>query len=94
MPASPSVASVVTYTRAKAEVIGLHGEVGIAPREVRLVILALGLILAGVPGGVLTLGQAWLGIALALIAGLSAITILQRIIHVRRQLDSQQQENQ
>jgi phosphatidylinositol phosphate synthase len=87
-------ASVVTYARAKAEVVGLHGEVGIAPREVRLVILSLGLILAGIPGGVLTLGQAWLGIALALIAGLSAITIVQRIIHVRRQLDSQQQENQ
>jgi len=89
-----SFASVVTYTRAKAEVIGLHGEVGIAPREVRLVILALGLILAGIPGGVLTLGQAWLGIALGLIALLSAITVLQRIIHVRRQLESEQQENQ
>ena len=89
-----SFASVVTYTRAKAEVVGLHGEVGIAPRPERLVILSLGLVLAGIPGGVLTLGQTWLGLALGLIAGLSAITILQRIIHVGRQLDSQQQENQ
>ncbi len=87
-------ASVVTYTRAKAELVGLHGEVGLAPREVRLVILSLGLILAGIPGGVLTLGQAWLGVALGLIAVLSAITVLQRIIHVRRQLETQQQENQ
>jgi phosphatidylinositol phosphate synthase len=89
-----SFASVVTYTRAKAEVVGLHGEVGVAPREVRLVILSLGLVLAGIPGGVLSFGQGWLGIALSVIAALSAITILQRIIHVRRQLDSQQQENQ
>jgi CDP-diacylglycerol--glycerol-3-phosphate 3-phosphatidyltransferase len=88
-----SFASVVTYTRAKAEVVGLHGEVGVAPRPERLVILSLGLVLAGIPGGVLTLGQAWLGLALGLIALLSAITVLQRIIHVRRQLDSQQQEN-
>ena len=87
-------ASVVTYTRAKAEVIGLHGEVGVAPREVRLVILSLGLILAGIPGGVLTLGIPWLGLALGLIALLSAITVFQRIIHVRRQLDTKQQENQ
>ena len=87
-------ASVVTYTRAKAEVIGLHGEIGLAPREVRLVILSLGLILAGIPGGVLTLGMAWLGLAVGLIALLSAITVFQRIIHVRRQLDTQQQENQ
>lgn len=89
-----SFASVVTYTRAKAEVVGLHGEVGVAPRPERLVILSLGLVLAGIPGGLLTLGQAWLGLALGLIALLSAVTVLQRIIHVRRQLDSQQQENQ
>ena len=87
-------ASVVTYTRAKAEVIGLHGEVGVAPREVRLAILSLGLILAGIPGGVLTLGIPWLGLAVGLIALLSAITVFQRIIHVRRQLDTKQQENQ
>ena len=31
-------ASVVTYARAKAEVIGLHGDVGVAPRPERLVI--------------------------------------------------------
>ena len=30
-------ASVVTYTRAKAEVVGLHGEIGVAPRSERIV---------------------------------------------------------
>lgn len=91
-------ASVVTYTRAKAEGLGLHGEVGFAPRPERLVILSFGLILAGVyrveattaePGSVGdgSLGSLVLGIALGLIAALSAITVLQRIFHTRRQLN-------
>jgi phosphatidylglycerophosphate synthase len=106
-------ASGVTYTRAKAESLGLHGEVGIAPRPERLGILAVGLALAGLLGGVTpivtlntcgydcpvsriddSMGGLALGLALGLIAVLSAITVLQRIIHVKRQLDSQQQENQ
>lgn len=74
-------ASVVTYTRAKAEGLGLHGEVGYAPRPERLVILAAGLILAGL------LGALALGIALALITVLSAITVVQRILHTKAQLD-------
>jgi phosphatidylinositol phosphate synthase len=94
-------ASVVTYARAKAEVVGLQGEVGVAPRPERLVILAAGLVI----GGLGEVGQRWdgfdtrllpgsipLAIALALIAGLSAITVIQRILHVKRQLE--QQENQ
>jgi CDP-diacylglycerol--glycerol-3-phosphate 3-phosphatidyltransferase len=83
-------ASVVTYTRAKAEVVGLKGDIGVAPRPERLVILAIGLILAGIPGGVLGFGQGWLAIALAIIAALSAITVLQRILHVKAQLDRAQ----
>jgi CDP-diacylglycerol--glycerol-3-phosphate 3-phosphatidyltransferase len=46
-----ATASVVTYARARAEAVGLHGEVGIAPRPERLVVLAAGLILTGVLGG-------------------------------------------
>ena len=82
---SLSFASMVTYTRAKAESLGLHGEVGFAPREVRLVALSAGLILAGVPGGFLGYGQAWLALALAVITILSAITTAQRLLHVRAQ---------
>ena len=100
-----ALASVVTYARAKAEVVGLHGEVGFAPREVRLVLLAGGLALAGALGGVgwyavppgemriddpLRAGSIPLLIALGLIAMLSAVTIVQRIIHVRRQLGNEQ----
>jgi CDP-diacylglycerol--glycerol-3-phosphate 3-phosphatidyltransferase len=84
-------ASVVTYTRAKAEVVGLKGDVGIAPRPERLVLLAAGLILGGWPGGFLWFGQGWLTIALGLIAALSAITVVQRILHTKYQLE--QQEN-
>lgn len=93
-------ASVVTYTRAKAESLGLHGEVGFAPREVRLVLLSIGLLVFGASGGFNRAAARtdWpvqiLTISLGLIALLSAITILQRIIHVRRQLETQQQENQ
>jgi CDP-diacylglycerol--glycerol-3-phosphate 3-phosphatidyltransferase len=87
-------ASMVTYTRAKAEAVGLHGEVGIAPRPERLVLLSAGLIFAGWPGGFLGFGQAWIAFAVGLVAILSAVTVLQRIIHVQRQLDTTQQENQ
>jgi CDP-diacylglycerol--glycerol-3-phosphate 3-phosphatidyltransferase len=93
-------ASVVTYARAKAEAIGVTGDVGIAPRPERLIILAAGLVLAGlwgvaiVPGtsrGEAFPGTAFggllLAIALALIAVFAAVTIVQRILHVRHQLD-------
>lgn len=94
-------ASVVTYTRAKAEALGLHGEVGFAPRPERLVILSSGLVLAGVlgtvpdtsscptcaGGGALLPGFPVLATALGLITVLSAVTVLQRILHTRRQLD-------
>ena len=94
-------ASVVTYSRAKAEVVGLRGDVGFAPREIRLVILAAGLATTGITGGVrasslLSLpppeagGNLALALALGLIAVLSAITVIQRILHVRRQLEKQE----
>ena len=96
-------ASVVTYARAKAEVIGLKGDIGVAPRAERLVLLALGLVVAGLLGGVQPLemfgrneglgssvdatGTLVLSAALLIIAVLSAITILQRILAVRHQLN-------
>jgi CDP-diacylglycerol--glycerol-3-phosphate 3-phosphatidyltransferase len=95
-------ASGVTYTRAKAESLGLHGEVGVAPRPERLVILAAGLILGELLGGVgqsggelyslvaVGGGTSVLGFALGLITILSAITVLQRIVHVRNQLGNEQ----
>ncbi len=91
-------ASGVTYTRAKAESLGLTGDVGVAPRPERLLVLAVGLVLTAVLGGIASdrtvpsasSGPYVLAIALGLITILSAITVLQRIVHVKHQLGSQQ----
>jgi CDP-diacylglycerol--glycerol-3-phosphate 3-phosphatidyltransferase len=55
--AAMAAAFMVSYTRAKAESLGYASgsglaAVGLAPREVRLVILAIGLVAAGIAGGV------------------------------------------
>lgn len=84
--------SIVTYARARAEALGVRGEVGIAPRPERLVLIAVGLVLAGWPGGFLGFGQAWIGLTLFLVAALSAFTALQRIRYVRQQLDDRSKE--
>jgi CDP-diacylglycerol---glycerol-3-phosphate 3-phosphatidyltransferase len=83
----------VSYTRAKAESLGLHGEVGIAPRAERLVLLTLGLVAAGLDGGVAAeaRGGLWLAIALGIIFAAASITAVQRTWHVRSQLRSVEQ---
>jgi len=68
---------VVSYTRARAEALGVECKVGLATRAVRVVILSVGLVFAA-------LGA--LEPAVYVLAGLSAFTVLQRILHVRRQL--------
>lgn len=102
--AAMAAAFMVSYVRAKSESLGFTvgtgmAAVGIAPREVRIVILTAGLILAGVSGGVrvvddptlLALYDTWgggrpsLGFVLGLITLLATITTIQRIIHVIRQ---------
>ena len=74
---------MVSYTRARAEALGIKGDVGIAPRAVRVVILAIGLLFAkGASLGDFELLEP----AVYLLAGLSIVTVLQRIFFVRRQL--------
>ena len=68
---------LVSYTRARAEALGVECKVGIANRAVRVVILSIGLLLAGL--GVLAP-------AVYVLAVLGSVTVLQRILHVRRQL--------
>ena len=70
---------MVSYTRARAEALGVECKVGIADRAVRVVILSAGLLLTG-------FGLDVLEIAVYVLAGLSVITVLQRIFHVRSQL--------
>ncbi len=68
---------MVSYTRARAEALGVECKVGIANRAVRVVILSAGLFLAD-------LGA--LEPAVYVLAVLSSITVMQRILHVRREL--------
>ena len=83
----------VSYTRAKAESLKLHGEVGIAPRAERLVVLTIGLVAAGLDGGLATgsRGQIWLAAALGIIVAAATITAVQRTWHVRTQLRNEEQ---
>jgi CDP-diacylglycerol--glycerol-3-phosphate 3-phosphatidyltransferase len=74
---------MVSYTRARAEALGVECKVGIADRPVRVVILSAGLVLAA---GELIDGLDLLAPAVYVLAGLSIVTVIQRIWHVRRQL--------
>jgi CDP-diacylglycerol---glycerol-3-phosphate 3-phosphatidyltransferase len=68
---------LVSYTRAKAEAMGLRGDVGLGSRAERVVVVTAGLVLA--PWG----GLQW---AIYLLAATAWLTVGQRILHVRKQL--------
>jgi CDP-diacylglycerol--glycerol-3-phosphate 3-phosphatidyltransferase len=68
---------LVPYARAKAEALGLRGDVGIGSRAERVVVITAGLVLA--PWGVLP----W---ALVLLGCTAWLTVVQRVLHVRKQL--------
>ena len=68
---------LVPYVRAKAESLGLRGDVGLGSRAERVVLITAGLVLA--PWGALQ----W---AIYLLAATAWLTVLQRILHVRKQL--------
>ncbi len=72
---------VVSYTRARAEALGVECKVGIAARAERILLLGLPTLLFGAgPGrpGVLLF---WIVTVLAIVA---AITVVQRVVHVAR----------
>ena len=91
---------MVSYTRAKSEGLGFTtgtgmAAIGLLPREVRLVVLSLGLILAGIvgtgstggivapepdPDGLVSSKSPW-----GSSPSVATITVIQRIIHVRQQ---------
>ncbi|MGH3266269.1 MAG: CDP-alcohol phosphatidyltransferase family protein, partial [Trebonia sp.] len=74
---------MVSYTRARAEALGVACKVGLATRPVRVVILSAGLVFAkGASLGHFEL----LAPAVYVLAALSALTVVQRILYVRRQL--------
>lgn len=68
---------LVSYTRAKAEILGLRGDMGIGSRAERVVVITAGLVLAPVGG------LPW---AIVLLNATAWITVVQRVLAVRSQL--------
>jgi CDP-diacylglycerol---glycerol-3-phosphate 3-phosphatidyltransferase len=81
--------SLTSYIRARAESAGFNATVGIAERAERLIIVLVGTGLTGAPFHVPYV-QA---IALWLLVGLSAITVVQRLTTVRRQAIARRRES-
>ncbi len=74
---------MVSYTRARAEALGIECKVGIATRPVRVVILSIGLVFAKGAG----IGDfELLAPAVYVLAALTAVTALQRVWHVRSEM--------
>jgi CDP-diacylglycerol--glycerol-3-phosphate 3-phosphatidyltransferase len=76
---------MVSYTRARAEALGVECKVGLATRAIRVVIISAGLILAK---GANVLDVELLEPAVYLLAGLTIFTTFQRMAHVRRELNA------
>jgi CDP-diacylglycerol--glycerol-3-phosphate 3-phosphatidyltransferase len=70
---------LVSYARAKAELLGLRGDVGLGSRAERVVVITGGLVFAPWGG---------LQYAIYFLAVIVWLTVLQRILHVRRELHS------
>jgi CDP-diacylglycerol--glycerol-3-phosphate 3-phosphatidyltransferase len=70
---------LVSYARARAEALGLRGDVGLGSRAERVVVITPGLVLAPINDLVLPA-------TMALLATTAWITVLQRILFVRKQL--------
>ena len=74
---------MVSYTRARAEALGVECKVGIATRPVRVVLLSIGLVFGA---GELITDVDLLPAAIYAMAGLTAFTVGQRVWHVRGEL--------
>jgi CDP-diacylglycerol--glycerol-3-phosphate 3-phosphatidyltransferase len=86
--AALGAAFMVSYTRAKSEGLGFSPGIGMAaigvmPREIRLIVLSMGLIVAGATANLTILSA-----ALAIIAIGAVITVIQRILQTRSQAKS------
>ena len=68
---------MVSYTRARAEALGVECKVGIADRAVRVVVLSAGLVFGDLKA---------IEPAVYLLAAMAIITVFQRIFHVRSEL--------
>jgi CDP-diacylglycerol---glycerol-3-phosphate 3-phosphatidyltransferase len=77
---------MVSYTRARAEALGVECKVGLATRPVRVVLLSIGLIFAKGAG----IGDfELLAPAIYVVAALTIFTVFQRVWHVRKELSGE-----
>jgi CDP-diacylglycerol---glycerol-3-phosphate 3-phosphatidyltransferase len=74
---------MVSYTRARAEALGVECKVGLATRPVRVVILSAGLVFGA---GDLISSVDLLPASIYTMAALTSFTVVQRVLHVRKQL--------
>jgi CDP-diacylglycerol--glycerol-3-phosphate 3-phosphatidyltransferase len=74
---------MVSYTRARAEALGVECKVGLATRPVRVVLLSIGLVFAKGAGVV---DVELLAPSIYAMAALTALTVGQRVWHVRREI--------
>lgn len=74
---------LVSYTRAKAESIGVECKVGLASRAERVVVITAGLVLGSII-------PAALAVTVYLLAATASLTVLQRMAHVYRALAAQE----
>jgi CDP-diacylglycerol---glycerol-3-phosphate 3-phosphatidyltransferase len=70
---------LVSYTRARAEALGLKGDVGLGSRAERVVVITAGLVFAPIHALILPS-------TIALLTATAWLTVLQRILFVRKQL--------
>jgi CDP-diacylglycerol---glycerol-3-phosphate 3-phosphatidyltransferase len=92
VPAAACVLTVlgslmVSYTRARAEALGVECKVGIATRPVRVVLLSIGLVFGA---GELIDDVDLLAASIYAMAALTAFTVGQRVWHVRSELRAQE----
>jgi CDP-diacylglycerol---glycerol-3-phosphate 3-phosphatidyltransferase len=73
---------MVSYTRARAEALGVECKVGLMSRPERLVVLAVGFVLSGWQLG----GTSALVYVVWILAVLTSLTVVQRMLHVMRKL--------
>jgi len=71
-----TTSQTVSYLRARGEAAGIETRTGVMTRPERVVLLSLGLIL----------GLRALEVILVIIAAVSALTLMQRLYHIRREL--------
>ena len=71
---------LVSYTRARAETLGVECKVGIMSRPERIILVALGLFFDVLP------------YAIYIMLALTVFTVIQRVVHTYRELDKQKEQ--